>query len=116
MKPSEMSAQLRRIAAMIDNSSNPSKDLVIKDLSSIIRRASNDPKKKAEEIWKKIDADCRMEEVMSGGANDVWPLLQKDMKAADAKLKKEGDEAKIGEYGTVDRATLDELKKIYRMK
>ena len=38
MKPSDLSAHLRRIAAAIDNSKSPSRDLVARDLNALIHR------------------------------------------------------------------------------
>ena len=42
MKPSDISKDLRRIASLIENSKNPAKDLVIRDIKSVIKKiASN---------------------------------------------------------------------------
>lgn len=42
MKPSDLSKELRRIASAIDKSRNPSKDLVLKDISAVMSRMAAD--------------------------------------------------------------------------
>ena len=42
MNPLELSAELRRIASAINNSANPSRELVTRDIKHIISRLAND--------------------------------------------------------------------------
>jgi hypothetical protein len=42
MNPSDLYSALRRIAAAIDNSTNPSRELVARDLQSLVTRLAND--------------------------------------------------------------------------
>lgn len=47
MKPSQLSHHLRRIASAIDNSENPSRTLVARDLKDLIYKISSDERKEA---------------------------------------------------------------------
>lgn len=54
MTPSQLSAQLRHIAAKISNSKSPRRDLVAADLKTLIRKISSDdrlPNREPDEIW-----------------------------------------------------------------
>jgi hypothetical protein len=53
MKPQDLSRELRRIATAIDNSKNPSKELVIQDLRKLI---ASDANKELKEMGKNFKA------------------------------------------------------------
>jgi len=55
MKPSQLVSNLRLIAAAIDNSENPSKDLVAKDLNRLIGSMVLIPDSKIDEMAKEVE-------------------------------------------------------------
>ena len=93
MKPSEVSAALKRIASKIENSKSPDKDLVINDLNKVIHsmdkfKNAADPKMYVDEKCSKCHGSGLVGEFESGGKEYGLPCLECRKKGEELAKKK----------------------------
>lgn len=107
MKPSELANHLRRMASAIENSKNPSKELVLRDLKKTVFKVAMDAKLIVKEF---ADDDMMAQNFMSGPS--TWDSTRKSLEEAlkTGKIHKSYDKYGFSENGKVtDEALLKEV-------